>query len=106
MQRFIQKYLPISFNDVWVRNDIRLVGENEIMLRNNNALQIPFSRLIFTDRHPLFSFPRLWENFLDEQIKFIRKKSEFDEKLKKHFLNELSSVPNCNRLFCYSCARN
>jgi hypothetical protein len=75
MQRFSQKFLPVSFNDVWVRNDIRTVGDNEIQLRNrNNNLQIPFSRLITTDRHPLSAFPRLWEDFPDVQIKFIRKK--------------------------------
>jgi hypothetical protein len=106
MQRFSQKFLPVSFNDVWVRNDVRTVGDNEIQLRNrNNNLQIPFSRLITTDRHPLSAFPRLWEDFPDVQIKFIRKKTEFDEKLKDFYLKDLSDVPNCNRLFCYSCSR-
>ena len=34
MQRFIQKLLPCSFNDTWVKNAIRNIGENEIQLRN------------------------------------------------------------------------
>ena len=104
MQRFSQNFLPISFQDVWVRNNIRNAGENEIMLRNNNAYQIPFSRLVSTDRHLLISLPKMWEQFPDQQIKFIRNKTEFDEKLKKYFLDEFSATPNCNRLFCYSCS--
>lgn len=105
MHRFTQNFLPISFGDTWVRNNIRNAGESEILLRNSNALQIPFSRLVSTDRHPLITFPKLWEQFPDIQIKFIRNKLEFDEQLKNYFLNDLSSVPNCNRLFCYSCSR-
>ncbi len=103
MHRFTQNFLPISFGDVWVKNNIRNEGENEIVLRNSNALQIPFSRLISIDRHPIIAFPKLWEQFPDIQIKFLRNRLEFDEKLKNYFLNELSSTTNCNRLFCYSC---
>ena len=106
LHRFTQKFLPISFNDTWVRNDIRNVGENEILLRNSTAIQIPFSRLASSDRQPLIAFPRLWEQFPDIRIKFIRKISEFDEKLKTFYLNDLSSTSNCNRLYCYSCSRN
>ena len=104
MQRFTQNFLPISFGDTWVRNNIRNEGENEIILRNHNAFQIPFSRLVSIDRHPIIAFPKFWEQFPDNQIKFIRNKTEFDEKLKKFFLDELSATSNCNRLFCYSCS--
>jgi hypothetical protein len=104
MHRFSQHFLPLSFSDTWVRNNIRNIGENEIMLRNANTLQIPFSRLVSTDKHPLVAFPRIWENFPDLHIKFMRSKNEFDQKLKKYFLDELSDTPNCNRLFCYSCS--
>jgi hypothetical protein len=104
MHRFSQNFLPISFTDTWVRNNIRNIGDNEILLRNRNAIQRPFSRLCSTDHHPLTAFPKLWEDFPDIHIKFIRNKLEFDEKLKKYFLDELSATPNCGRLFCYSCS--
>ena len=104
MQRFCQNFLPNSFDGVWVRNNIRFEGQNEITLRNNDALNIPFSRLVSSDRQPLISFPRTWEEFPDNQIKFIRNILEFDNKLKKHFLDKLSANYSCNRLFCYSCS--
>ena len=82
MHRFTQDFLPASFNQVWVRNNIRNIGENEIQLRNRNRIQAPPSRLAITDRLPTANFARIWEQFPDEQIKIIRKKIEFDEKLK------------------------
>jgi len=105
IQRFTQQFLPSSFNLIWFRNDIRIIGENEIQLRNNNQIQLPPSRLALTDRLPTSNFVRLWEQFPDEQIKFIRKKSEFDSKLKKFYINDLSDTIVCNRLFCPSCSR-
>jgi hypothetical protein len=104
MQRFIQGFLPPSFNLVWTRNNIRNIGENEILLRNHNDINIPFARLHSADRQPLFAFPKIWEDFPVLQIKFTRRKLEFDNILKKHFLSELSSSINCTRLFCPSCS--
>jgi hypothetical protein len=104
MQRCVQKFSRVSFEDVWIRNSIRREGENEILLRNNDLIHIPFSRLASTDKQPLISFPRLWENFPDVQLKFIRNKNEFDSKLKQYFLNKLSDAISCGRLYCYSCS--
>jgi len=104
MQRFCQKFLPTSFDQIWVRNDIRNIGENEIQLRNNNRLQLPPSRTVLNDRLPTVNFVRIWEQFPDEQIKFIRKKTEFDAKLKKFYINDLADSVVCNRLFCPSCS--
>ena len=39
MQRFVQNFLPTSFNDTWIRNAIRNIGENEIQLRIWDQLQ-------------------------------------------------------------------
>ena len=103
MQQFSQKFLPISFDSIWVRNSIRNIGENEIQLRNADQLQIPPSNFATLDVFPLFEFPKIWQNFPDEQLKFIRKKTEFDTKLKKYFLDDLSEIPNCNRLLCPAC---
>jgi hypothetical protein len=104
MQRFVQGFLPSSFNDVWSRNATRTIGENEIVLRNNDQLNIPFARLVSTERHPLTSFPKTWEDFPDFQIKILRKIPEFDKQLKEFFLSDLSSQVQCNRLFCPSCS--
>ena len=105
MHRFTQDFLPASFNQVWVRNNIRNIGENEIQLRNSNRIQAPPSRLAITDRLPTANFARIWEQFPDEQIKIIHKKIEFDEKLKKFYLKDLAENILCNRLFCPSCSR-
>ena len=78
MQRFSQNFLPASFDQVWIRNDICTIGKNEIQLRNHNRFQLPPSRTALTDRLPTVNFERIWEQFLDEQIKFIRKKTESD----------------------------
>ena len=75
MQRFTQQYLPELFNDVWVKNSIRNIGENEIQLRNVNQLQIAASTMTSLDILPLFDFPKIWERFPDEQIKILRKKN-------------------------------
>ena len=103
MQRFSQQFLPDSFNNTWVRNDIRAIGENEIQLRNHADLQPNFSTYFALDKFPLYNYPKIWQNFSDEQIKFIRNKNEFDTKLKSYFLNDLSSTVNCSRLLCPAC---
>ena len=103
MQRFTHNLLPCSFNDTWVKNSIRNIGENEIQLRNHLQLQNLYPNLARLDPFPLFSFPKIWESFPDEQIKIIRKPTDFDNKLKIFFLNDLASVVVCNRLFCPAC---
>ena len=100
MHRFSQKFLPSSFNDTWIKNSIRNIGENEIQLRNFNQLQHAHSSLSSLDVFPLYNFPKLWQEFPDEQIKIVRKPIEFDIKLKKYFINDLATNITCNRLFC------
>ena len=103
MHRFTQKFLPSSFDDTWVRNSIRNIGENEIQLRNHDQIQQLHSNMAKLDLFPLFYFPKIWQDFGDEQIKIIRKPSVFDLKLKKYFLNDLSTTIICNRLLCPAC---
>ena len=73
MQRFSQNFLPTSFNDTWVKNNIRAIGENEIQLRNFNQLQPNHSNLDKLDNFPLYNYPKIWQNFSSEQLKIIRK---------------------------------
>ena len=104
MHRFSQNFLPTSFDQVWSQNNVRTIGENEIQLNNQNQFQLPPSRTALTNRLLTCNFARTWEQFPDEQIKFIRKKTEFDSKLKKFYINDLADSIVCNRLFCPSCS--
>ena len=103
MHRFVQKFLPESFNLIWHRNSIRNIGENEIQLRNAEQFQPIHTSMFSLDKFPLYDFPKIWQNFPDEQIKFIRNKIEFDSKLKQFFLDDLSDSIICNRLLCPAC---
>jgi hypothetical protein len=95
MQKFTQGFLPSSFDDVWVSNKIRKAGQDQVELRNNDDINIPFARLSSTQRQPLSGFPKIWESFPDERIKFIRNVVEFNLELKMYYLNLLSSKPIC-----------
>ena len=75
MQRFSQKFLPESFNDIWVRNLVRNIGANKIQLRNHAQLLNFYSNLSKLDIFPLYSFPKIWEDFLSNPLKFFGKKS-------------------------------
>jgi hypothetical protein len=79
MQRFKNGFLPVSFNDVRVTNAIRRANMSEITLRNNDLLNIPFSRLSMSNRG----------NFEKQDLKILREPLEFNIKLKKFLLNEL-----------------
>ena len=103
MQRFTQGFQPVSFNETWVRNAVRNIGENEIQLRNRDHLQNIHSNFVSPDTFPLFSYPKMWQDFPDENIKIIRKISSFDSKLKKFFLDDLATNVICNRLLCPAC---
>jgi hypothetical protein len=103
MQKFTQGFLPSSFEDVWISNKIRRAGQDQVELRNNDDIDIPFARLSSTQRQPLTGFPKLWASFPDERIKFIRNVVEFNNELKLYFLNRLNSSPICTRLLCPHC---
>ena len=103
MQRFSQNFLPISFQDTWIRNNVRNIGDNEIQLRNANRLQPIYSNLTRLDTFPLYNFPKIWEEFPSEQIKILRKTSVFDHNLKQYFLDDLSETVTCNRQVCPAC---
>jgi len=72
-------------------------------LRNNENIDVPFARLVSLERHPLTRFPKLWQDFNNENIKFIRNKLQFNKELKMYFLDQLSDVIICDRLLCSQC---
>ena len=96
MQRFNQNFLPSSFSDSQEKNSIRNIGANDIQLRNFDQLRLAHANLSTLDLFPLYNFPKIWQDFPDEQIKIIRQSSEFDAKLKNYFLSDLASNVICN----------
>jgi hypothetical protein len=104
MQRYIQVFLPDSFRNTWLTNEARH-KRGDLVLWNRAILQIPFARLTTTRNQPFVQLPKLWCEFRSEDIKIITDQIEFNEKLKKHLLSELSNMPIWHRLFCPACAR-
>jgi hypothetical protein len=101
MQHFVHGHLPNSFSNEWSTTDERRTSN--YVLRNGNFLDIPFVRLTSSTTQPMVRFPKAWINFEKEDIKIITDKIKFKFSLKNHFLDELSFIPNCNRLVCPAC---
>jgi hypothetical protein len=110
MNQFCNSFLPLAFDNTWInRNEFRnrTNPENEgYYLRNGDDLYLPQSRLISTEKAPFYSFPRIWQNFENMEIKIQRNKNIFNSMLKKHLLDNLSSDFKCNRLLCSECNLN
>jgi hypothetical protein len=100
VQRFIQGFLPISFNNTWITNAVRGEEDYQLELRNDADLYVPFARTALIERQPLTKFPKTWHEFPTENVKFIRNKQTFNEELKKHFLSKLDANNRCVRLLC------
>jgi len=108
IQQYKQGFLPSSFTGTWILNSERRgenyeEGQRELLMRNDDDFYIPLSRLTSSDRLPFISFVKLWNNFPNGEIKFIRNKLDFNAKLKLFFLNSLSASISCNRLTCQAC---
>jgi uncharacterized protein YggT (Ycf19 family) len=103
VQRFVQGFLPISFNNTWITNAVRREDDYQLVLRNDADLYVPFARTTLIERQPLTKFPKTWHEFPNENVKFIRNKQTFNEELKKHFLSKLDANYRCVRLLCPHC---
>ena len=104
MQQYVRGHLPVSFNEVWITQEARRQNENvEYLLRNSENFYVPLSRLFILDRHPYFSFPKIWEQFKEESIKIFRDKIQFNFKLKEYMLGKLNENFVCDRLLCPHC---
>jgi Reverse transcriptase (RNA-dependent DNA polymerase) len=105
MQNYVNDLLPVSFENEWPTNaDLR--GLHLPLLRNQDDLNIPFARTVFSEQLPYVKFPKIWTNFNANDIKFINSKIEFKIKLKKLLISQLSAIPNCTRLLCPRCHLN
>jgi len=106
MQKFHQKTLPTLLSNAWIFNSERTIGDNALVLRNHYQVNIPFIRLASIERHPLLSYPKLWDDLPDNNVKIIRNRLEFCKKLKDYFIKNLSSTVFCTRVLCPSCNLN
>ena len=84
MHTFVYYNAPSSFNEIWrrIRDHVRYA------LRNPNDIYLLDVRLRSYDNHPLFFFPKLW-NDLPFYLKDIRDIVEFKSELKIYLLNML-----------------
>ena len=104
-QRFVQGFTPAALSNIWFKNRDRIHtgGPN---LRNSEDIFVPVSRLVQFENFPLYSIPKTWINFNDENVKILRNKNEFNCKLKAALLSELNENYSCNRLICPFCTLN
>ncbi len=103
MQRFMQGFLPCSFNNTWISNEARRQENTPMVLRIHDYFYLPSSRLKSLESFPLYSFPRAWVSLSDENIKFTCNIVEFNLSLKTHFLNKLSTTVAFTKAYCPSC---
>ena len=73
--------------------------------RNMLDYNIPFARLNFSQRLPLHTFPRVWNDLDEPDIKDTYNKIEFRSILKSYFLYKLPDNVLCNNSFCRQCNR-
>lgn len=104
MQSYVQGFLPSTFIEEWPTNAER--RDDYMILRNQEDLFVPFARTTFAERLPLTSFPKIWSDFDSNEIKILRNKLEFKNKIKKLFLDRLSNEVVCQRLLCPRCHLN
>ena len=69
MSQYILGFLPLAFNNVWMKREQGRAENFNFNLRNSDDLYIPTALLVLTERHPLFLFPRLWSEFTNNDIK-------------------------------------
>ena len=73
-------------------------GADAVQLRNHLQLQNLYPNLARLDPFPLFSFPKRWESFPDEQIKIIN----LDTKQNKKFSMTSLQLPFVSGTATYS----
>jgi Reverse transcriptase (RNA-dependent DNA polymerase) len=103
MFQYKNNLLPSAFEDSWTTNQQRLEAFNIHLRPNTDEFFVPLARITQVDRLPLISFPRLWNNFENEDIKLIPNKLEFNSKLKLYFSSLLNANYTCSRLLCPHC---
>jgi hypothetical protein len=105
IRQYQQGFLPSVFNETLTPASLRRANDFHINLRNNDdlAVAVPFARMNLTERQPFTHFPTVWQNLKNVNIKFIRNKLEFKQKLNEHLLGQLKDLVTCDRFLCPQC---
>jgi hypothetical protein len=78
MSQYCNSFLPKAFDNLWMnRNEHRenaSLGNLGYYLRNGDEIYLPQSRLSSTEKAPFYSFPRVWQEFDNQDIKILRQK--------------------------------
>jgi Reverse transcriptase (RNA-dependent DNA polymerase) len=110
MHNFIYQKLPVSFRGTWTTNRSRreaaAQGNFELAaLRNEDDIFEPLSRLETVSRLPLYNYPRLW-NDLSVQLRLTSNFTQFNNLIKKQFIDLYDENFKCARLLCPACIVN
>ena len=92
MYSYFNNLLPQSFKSMWTVNAERRPGENVPTLRSHNDLFLPTSRLVSTEKFPLLSFPRIWTNLQEINIKESSSLPHFNCNLKNISLTNFCQI--------------
>jgi hypothetical protein len=65
MHKFKHRRLPFTFNDTWLTNRAR---NPELILRNADNLYVPAHNLASIKRFPLFTFPKIWNEDVNNKL--------------------------------------
>jgi hypothetical protein len=106
MHQYSYNNLPISFLQTWATNQERRDRNTNIpaplLLRNNDDLYEPLSRLEHVSKFPLYNFPKIW-NSVPRDVKSISNFNSFSKCIKANYLFNYDANFRCTRLFCLVC---
>ena len=104
-QQFKSGFLPSGLKNMWSTHT-ELNPDRLYRLRNDDDICVPISRLVHFNNFPLYSIPRAWSEFNEEDIKIQQNKIIFNSLLTKHLLSQLDENFKCSRLLCPNCHLN
>jgi hypothetical protein len=106
MHQYTYNKLPISFFQTWLTNqerrDLNTNIPAPLLLRNNDDLYEPLSRLELVSKLPLFNFPKIWNN-VPRDVRNISNFNSFIKCIKADYLLNYNASYRCTRLFCLVC---
>ena len=85
MYSYKHNQLPSSFHETW----IEIGNYNPYQLRNSADYYIPHVRYLYLFKHPLYYFPRVW-NELEPNLKNIVTKREFVLAIKNKLFSQIN----------------
>jgi hypothetical protein len=104
MYDYSHNLLPKSFDNLWVSNAVRRnINQNNYdrILRDDDSLYIPMSRLEHYSKFPFNDYPKIWNEY--KSVVSAPTRNIFKNLLKVHFLSQLQDRVICDRLLCPVC---